>query len=255
MPNKYLTYITDAHLLQCIANLHKSYTKAKNKLTKKDFYKNKVDTIKLTFDSLFNGIDEDTLIQAEILRQIDKTINNSIGTFHEQILGGIHGYERGTLSGYDIKAVDDSLFADIKNKHNTMNSDSMESLFQKLARYANDYKKAKCYWVQILAKDSFNEPWTGIINKKEYSHSRVYRISGDQFYALLSGQDDALFQLYKALPVAIGDYLSTLDESKQIQLENSVLDEIKVDIDETDRTILDQITFENYSYYLFFDEL
>jgi hypothetical protein len=83
----------------------------------------------------------------------------------------------------------------------------------------------------------------------------VYKISGDRFYALLSGQDDALFQLYKALPVAIDDYLHSLDESRQILLENSALDEIKVDIDETDRTILDQITFENYSYYLFFDRL
>lgn len=255
MANKYISFVSDEHLINCIANLHAAYTKAKNNLTKQDFYKNKVDTIKLTFDSWFNGINEESLIQAEILRQIDKTINNSIGTFHEQVLGGIAGYERGNLSGFDVKATDDTLFADIKNKHNTMNSSAAESLFQKLARYADTYKKAKCYWVQILAKSSFNTLWAGEINGKEYSHSRVYKISGDRFYALLSGQDDALFQLYKALPVAINDYLNSLDESKQILLENSALDEIKVDIDETDRTILDQITFENYSYYLFFDEL
>jgi Eco47II restriction endonuclease len=52
---------------------------------------------KLTFDSKFNDIDEESLIQAEILRQIDKSINNSIGTFHEQILGGINGFEVGKL--------------------------------------------------------------------------------------------------------------------------------------------------------------
>ena len=55
-----------------------------------------------------------------------------------------------------------------------MNSSSSEALFQKLARYADDYKKAKCYWVQILAKNSFNEHWKGEINGKEYSHSRVF---------------------------------------------------------------------------------
>jgi hypothetical protein len=88
MENKYLSYITDQHLLSCIANLHKAYLKAKNNITKKSFYSNKVDTIKLTFDAKFNAIDEESLIQAEILRQIDKSINNSIGTFHEQILGG-----------------------------------------------------------------------------------------------------------------------------------------------------------------------
>lgn len=254
MANKYVNFISDEHLLGCIDNLHRSYVKAKNNITKKNFYTNKVDTIKLTFDSQFNAINEDDLIQAEILRQIDKSINNSIGTFHEQILGGIVGFEVGNLSGFDIKANDDTLFADIKNKHNTMNSSSAEALFQKLARYADTYKKAKCYWVQILAKGSFNEHWKGEINGKEYSHSRVFKISGDQFYALLSGEDDAFFQLYKALPIAIQDYLGSieLNENKE---DNSALDEILAETQESKRSILDQITFDNYSYYLGFDKL
>ncbi len=129
MKNKYVNFISDEHLLQCIANLHKAYLKAKNNITKKNFYNNKVDTIKLTFDSTFNEIDEESLIQAEILRQIDKSINNSVGTFHEQILGGIRGFQVGNLCGFDIRANDDTLFAEIKNKYNTMNSSSAESLF------------------------------------------------------------------------------------------------------------------------------
>lgn len=254
MANKYLNFISDDHLLDCIGNLHKAYLKAKNNITKKNFYSNKVDTIKLTFDAKFNDIGEESLIQSEILRQIDKSINNSIGTFHEQILGGIKGYQAGNLSGYDIKAEDDTLFADIKNKHNTMNSSAAEALFQKLARYANDYKKAKCYWVQILAKGSFCELWSGDINGKEYSHSRVYKISGDQFYALLSGHDDAMFQLYKSLPIAIKEYLKSSDPNQEI-IENSALDEIKSETQNSKRSILDQITFENYSYFLGFDKL
>ena len=228
--------------------------KAKNNISKENFYSNKVDTIKLTFDSKFNNIGEESLIQAEILRQIDKSINNSIGTFHEQILGGLKDFEVGNLSGFDIKAKDDTLFADIKNKHNTMNSSSAEALFQKLARYANDYKKAKCYWVQILAKGSFCELWKGEINGKEYSHTRVFKISGDQFYSLLSGQEDALFKLYKALPIAIKDYLKSVDQRKAIA-ENSALEEIKSETKSSKRSILDQVTFENYSYYLGFDKL
>ena len=115
MKNKYLNFISDEHFLNCIANLHSAYIKSKNNISKKSFYSNKVDTIKLTFDSKFNDIDEEKLIEADILRQIDKSINNSIGTFHEQILGGIDGFEVGKLSGFDIKAKDESLFADIKN--------------------------------------------------------------------------------------------------------------------------------------------
>ncbi|MDH0674095.1 MULTISPECIES: Eco47II family restriction endonuclease [unclassified Empedobacter] len=254
MKNKYVNFISDEHLLNCIENLYKSYQKAKSKISKKSFYTNKVDTIKLTFDSKFNNIDEEDLIQSEILRQIDKSINNSIGTFHEQILGGIKGYEIGNLSGFDIKANDDTLFADIKNKHNTMNSSSSEALFQKLARYADDYKKAKCYWVQILAKNSFNENWKGEINGKEYSHSRVFKISGDQFYALLTGEEDAFYQLYKALPIAINDFLETT-KKEQNENENSALEEITSETENSKRSILDQISFDNYSYYSGFNKL
>lgn len=254
MKNKYVNFVSDEHLIMCISNLHKSYLKAKNNISKKKFYKNKIDTIKLTFDARFNDIEEDKLIEGEILRQIDKSINNSIGTFHEQILGGIKGFEIGKLSGFDIKAKDDSLFADIKNKHNTMNSSSAESLFQKLAHFADTYKQSKCYWVQILAKNSFNEKWFGEINGKEYSHSRVYKISGDKFYALLSGQDDAFFQLYKTLPKAISDFLAKVDNSEELT-QNSAVVEIQAKSKKTKRSILDEITFENYGYYLGFDKL
>jgi hypothetical protein len=253
MKKKYVDFISDEHLLACIANLHKSYLEAKNDISKKKFYSNKIDTIKLTFDTQFNDLDEETLIEAEILRQIDKSINNAIGTFHEEVLGGIVGFEKGNLSGYDIKAQDNSLFADIKNKHNTMNSSAAESLFQKLQRYANQYPNAKCYWVQILATSSFNEKWEASLNGTSYKHDRVYKISGDQFYKLLSKQDDAFFQLYKSLPKAIADFLKTIRKSEAIT--NSALTEISDSASKSKRTILDEITFENFGYYLGFDKL
>lgn len=254
MANKYVNFISDEHFLTCVENLHKSYTKAKEGISKKKFYSNKIDIFKLTFDSKFNNLSEENVIENEIMRQIDKSINNSIGTFHEQILGGIEGFEMGNLSGYDIKATNDTLFADIKNKHNTMNSSSAESLFQKLAHYADTYKKANCYWVQILAKSSFCTSWTGDINGKEYSHSRVFKISGDRFYALLTNQDDALFELYKALPLAIADFLSTRCQSKDSEA-NSAFTEINHQQKKSKRTVFDQITFENFGYYSGFDKL
>jgi len=254
MPNKYLPFISDEHLFYCIKNLYKAYLKAKANISKKKFYNNKIDTFKLTFDAQFNGLDEQTVLENEILRQIDKSINNSIGTFHEEILGGIQGYEKGNLSGFDIKATDHTLFADIKNKHNTMNSSAAESLFQKLAHYANTYKQAKCYWVQILAKDSLHEKWFGEINGKEYSHSRVYKISGDQFYALLTGVDTAFFDLYHILPTAINDFLATQPNEKA-QANNSALAEIETTANENSRSVFNQITYENFSYYLGFDKL
>jgi len=108
--------------------------------------------------------------------------------------------------------------------------------------------------VQILAKNSFCDSWVGDINGKEYSHSRVFKISGDQFYALLTGQDDAFFALYKVLPIAISDFLAGVDKSKDSEA-NSALSEIKKAKKESKRTVFDQITFENFGYYLGFDKL
>lgn len=253
MSNEYLNFISDEDLILAVKNLHESYLKAKGKITKTKFYKNKIDTIKLMFDAKFNDLDEELLIKTEINRQIDKSINNSIGTFHEEILGSINGFQKGNLSGYDIKADDDSLFADIKNKHNTMNSSSAQSLFEKLANYADTYKQAKCYWVQILAKSSFTEKWQGDINGKEYSHSRVYKISGDQFYALLTKDDEALYRLYQVLPKVIDDFLEKQATSKQEN--NSVFKDIVTLASQSNSSILDQITSDNYNYYLGFDKL
>jgi len=254
MANKYVQFISDEHFLFCIGNLHNAYLKAKRGITEKKLYGNKLDIIKLTFDAKFNGLDEKQLIEAEISRQIDKSINNFIGTFHEQILGGMKGFQIGVASGFDIKATDDTLFADIKNKHNTMNSSSAESLFQKLATFANWYKKADCYWVQILAKRSFCEHWSGEINGKEYSHSRVFAISGDKFYALLSGEEDAFSQLYRALPIAIEDYLKSIKHSS-ILSPNSALNEIAEAANKSNRSILDEMTFGNFGYYVGFGKL
>lgn len=254
MANRYLSFISDEHFLGCISNLYDSYNKAKGELSKAKFYKNKVDTVKLIFDSKFNDASPEEIIETEILRQIDKSINNSIGTFHEQILGGVEGYEVGQLSGFDIKAKDNSLFADIKNKHNTMNSSAAESLYQKLARYADTHKHAKCYWVQVLSKGSFNESWHGDINGKEYNHSRVYKISGDQFYALITGESDALYKLYKALPTAISEFLDTVKVKVETE-KGLAFKEISKNASLSSREIFDQITFENYGYYLGFDKL
>lgn len=251
--NKYVDFVSDEHLIKCISNLYNSYNQSKKEFTKAKFYNNKVDAFKLTFDSKFNGLSEEELIKLEMSRQIDKSVNNAIGTFHEEVLGGVYGFSSGKLSGYDIKADDDSLFAEIKNKHNTMNSSSAESAFQKLSRFADDYRQATCYLVQILAKKSFLKKWEGIINRREYSHSRVFIISGDRFYGLLTGDDKAFFKLYKALPVAINDFLKTIEAT--LEKENNLLSDISESAKISERTIIDEITFENFYYYAGFDAL
>lgn len=206
MKNKYVDFISDEHLLTCVENLHKSYLKAKNNVSKRSFYNNKVDTIKLTFDAKFNDINEDDLIQSEILRQIDKSINNSIGTFHEQVLGGIEGFEIGKLSGFDIKASDYTLFAIFGSKDTSQNIS--DAIFEKLASAARIFLKAKIYYVLVDDDSDTNEKW--VIGHEEYSVSqkRVFKISLKEFYAEVAKQENAYEQLCQQIPFAIKSYLS-----------------------------------------------
>ena len=203
MKNKYVDFISDEHFLDCVENLHKAYLKAKNNLTKKNFYSNKVDTIKLTFDSTFNEIDEESLIQAEILRQIDKSINNSIGTFHEQILGGIEGFEIGNLSGFDVKAIDNSLFAIFKDKEISKNIE--ECIFEKLTKDTRIFKNAKFYLVDFTIDTNCSEKW--IIGNEEFkvSHKNVFKISGNSFYDLLTKTNDSLNLVNKSLLMILNE--------------------------------------------------
>ena len=204
MKNKYVDFISDEHFLNCVANLHYAYLKAKNNISKKSFYSNKVDTIKLTFDAKFNEIEEESLIQAEILRQIDKSINNSIGTFHEQILGGIKGFEIGNLSGFDIKAEDDSLFAVFK--FNEVPKNIEDSVFEKLSKDARIFKKAKFYFVDFTIDENIFEKW--IVGNEEYkvSHKNVFKISVRSFYTLLSKNDSSFDNLLEKISTVILDF-------------------------------------------------
>ncbi len=188
-----MNFISDEHLLICIGNLHNSYLKAKNNISKKTFYTNKIDTIKLTFDAKFNDISEEDLIEAEILRQVDKSINNSIGTFHEQILGGIKGFEVGNLSGFDIKAEDNRLFGLFLFEPLPMNFE--DAIFEKLAKQANIFKQANCYFVDFTSAESFNQKWVIETEESSVSHKRVFKISADKFYELLTADSMAYNRL------------------------------------------------------------
>lgn len=263
MSNKYVDFISDEHFLKCVDYVFTVYEKQKEEVSEKKFYKNKVDPIRFTFDVNFLKEDFDLteyLSVTEIPRQINKTIGNAIGTFHEMIFDGIKGYKRGNFDGYDIKATDNSLFADIKNKHNTVNSSSEENLYQKLISIAENHPKSKVYYVQIIAKKSINENWVKTYDKTKpntktrvYDHERVYIISADQFYKLLTGNVYAFRDVMEALPIAINDLLED-KEVTDVKENEKLLKKLKTKAEENNLNLIDQIITDNFNTYLGFDE-
>ncbi|MCH2042760.1 MAG: Eco47II family restriction endonuclease [Saprospiraceae bacterium] len=254
MPNKYVQFITDDHLLTCIDNLYSSYQKARNNINRGEFYKNKIDTVKMIFDKYFGGQADKDLIEGEVIRKANKTISNAIGTFHEEILGGINGYIKGNNSGYDIKASNNSIFIELKNKWNTLKGEDKPSIFRKLESFIQANPGAKGYYARIWAKKSEDKIWEFTAKQQSYKNDNIHIISGDKLYAMLTKRPKALFELYQALPKAINDYLTKIGiQTSKVQ--SDLYSEINHSAEETKRELIDQISKENYDYYDGFDSL
>lgn len=248
---EYLSFISNEDLMDAISNLHFAYESTMKTTTTKDFYKNKVDPIKLLFDTKFNYREIEETIELEIVRKKDKTISNAIGTFHEEILGSIEGFKQFTVGhGYDIKSDDDSFFADVKNKHNTVKGSNLKDLYQELETYikASGNPKAKAYWVQIIAMNSFNEPWRIPINK--LNNPNIYKISADRLYQLMTGIDDSFKQLCAVLPVVIDDYLKT--KEKITKAENIIVEELTKEAKANNTSLILELFNQTFGCYIGF---
>ena len=187
----------------------------KRDLNLADLYKNKLDPIKTYFDMAFNNINLQEFIDIEAKRKADKNINNHIGNFHQELLNGIVGFEAPQSAGYDVRKLDNTIFGELKNKHNTMNSTSSEGTFKKLQKLSEKYPNSTCYLIEVVAKESQDILWTGTFNGVYYSHPRVRRISIDKFYELATGRANAFKELCDAIRIATPQVMNCIKETKK----------------------------------------
>ena len=120
------------------------------------------------------------------------------------------------------------IYAEVKNKHNTMNSASTSATYLKmLDKVMRSGNKATCYLVEAIARQSQDIIWEATItqngHKEKYNWPSIHRISMDKFYGIVFGQTDAFFKLCKALPSILDDVISE-DESAKLNI--TVYDEL-----------------------------
>lgn len=234
--NTYLEFISDEDLMKAIDTLYKTYARSFKEKTLKELNKNIIDPFKFQFDTLFlNGGRAEKTLSNEIFRQSDKSIANAIGLFHQQLLGSIEGFVETPELPCDVKKCDNTIFAEIKNKHNTMNVRSSSGVYEELEGIAKSNPKAMCYLIEIVAKKSSDEVWKPTINEKTYEHPRIHKISADRFYELATGDKYAFYKLCKVLPKVAWDYLernlalnelaSTSDGNAYKELVNNALED------------------------------
>lgn len=191
------------------------------------FNKNLVDPIKLIFDkTVYRSTWEET-IGNEIFRQRDKSNNNDIGYFHQRIFSYIqncHVPDNGKEGGWDViyknpngiqlpdGTVVHTVYVEMKNKHNTMNSASAGKTFIKMQNQLLKDDDCACFLVEAIAKTSQNIKWETSVDGTKVSHKLIRRVSIDQFYALVTGENNAFYQICMALPDVIQSVVNEAGE-------------------------------------------
>ena len=190
----------------------------------KEFNKNIIDPIKLTFDSKIYKKTIEQLVDSEIIRQIDKSNNNLIGYFHQNIFNYFDNGWTVPKTGFDVVNENKKIYVEIKNKHNTMNSKSTAKTFMIMQGQVLKNPTSTCVLVEVIAKKSQDIAWKVSLDGLTQQDDRIRRVSIDKFYSLVTERDDSFKNLCTVLPTVIGDVVNTLNIKN---VENTVFNELK----------------------------
>lgn len=206
----------------------------------KRFNKNLVDPIKLIFDKTVYRSSWKEIVSNEIFRQRDKSNNNDIGYFHQRIfqyIANCHVPPNGEEGGWDViyenadgieilnAGTVHKVYVEMKNKHNTMNSASAGKTFIKMQNQLLNDDDCACFLVEAIAQRSQNIKWETTVDKKKVGHKLIRRVSLDQFYALVTGTEDAFYQMCMVLPTVIQKAVEELEGT--IVPHDTVMEELK----------------------------
>lgn len=153
----------------------------------------------MIFDKNVYDLSWEDIIKNELARQRDKSNNNEIGYFHQNIFKYIKNCEvpqvgfdiiyRGKIEIEDMKAT--NLYVEMKNKHNTMNSSASQKTYMKMQNQLLQDKNCICALVEVIAKHSQNIEWQISIDYNSVNNKRIRRISIDKFYEIITGDKNA----------------------------------------------------------------
>ena len=230
-----LSFISEEDFLKHVEATIQHYGDKLKPYDLKKFNKNIIDPVKLIFDKTVYRFSWEEIVRNEIFRQRDKSNNNDIGYFHQRIFQYIKDCEVPT-TGWDVvfsreQGIDVSdgdmvsrVFVEMKNKHNTMNAASSGKTYIKMQSQLLTDDDCACFLVETIAKQSQNITWAVSVDGQQKKHKRIRRVSMDKFYALVTGQEDAFYQMCMVLPKVIEKAVS--ESAATVVPTDSVIDEL-----------------------------
>lgn len=205
MRNYGLSFISNKDLYSHTKDTIKKY---RFQVNLAEFNKNLIDPIKLTFDSKVYDRDIQSVIESEIVRQIDKSNTNHIGYFHQNIFNYIGDGWNVPANGYDVVNLDKHYYVEMKNKHNTMNSSSSQKTYIRMQDTLLNNPNSTCMLVEVIARKSQNIVWNISLDGDPVSNKKIRRVSIDRFYELVTAEKTAFKKLCEQLPKVIEDIIN-----------------------------------------------
>lgn len=239
-----LKFISEKDFIEHVRATIEKYGEKLESFDVKRFNKNIIDPVKLLFDKTVYRSTWDEIVSNEIFRQRDKANNNDIGYFHQRIFQYIRNCrvpENGKDGGWDViyqnedgiqlpgGEVVHTVYVEMKNKHNTMNSASAGKTYIKMQNQLLKDDDCACFLVEAIAQRSQNIKWETTVDKNKVSHRRIRRVSLDRFYEMVTGEEDAFYQMCMVLPGVIekvvdsGDGISVPKDTVMEELKNIAL--------------------------------
>ena len=217
-----LSFISDEALISEVKHLLAIASQAKAK-SERDFTRNVIDPFAVLFEMSGFDVDEITWKKSEQNRQIQKTLQNHVGAFHQRILGSISGWENTGSGGViDLVSHQRKIIAEVKNKFNTVKGSDKVKIYDQLEMQVmtkgHQYKGYTAYYVEVVPQSGqrYDKEFTPSDNSRgeqRKPNPLIRQIDGYSFYGLVTGRPDALRQLFSVLP-------DVIEESSQYKFKN-----------------------------------
>ena len=188
-----LSWIADATLNAAIARLKQSASDSLSEAVSRQ-QRNVVDPfLSLLIASTFGMNVRNNLIQLQNGNSALNGMPNALGYFHQEVLGGIPGWVNHD-AGYDLECEGRQVLAEVKNKHNTMNSSNRQQVVNDLDTAVRQKGRGWTGYLVIVVPRLPNR-----YERRLGTNRPVFEIDGASFYNKATGDPNALHDLFDVL--------------------------------------------------------
>lgn len=202
MRNYNLGFISDENIYN---HVRETVTRYSASIDLKEFNKNIIDPIKLTFDAKVYGRSMEEVVASECIRQMDKSNNNHIGYFHQNLFRYAGNGWTVPPEGFDVVNEEQHIYACLLDSPKCLTKKKTNSLMIRCFDKRIHDKGASCYIVNMADHSGKDETWRAEGIDENFASEDVRLVSIDRFYEIVFNNKNAYQRICDVLPKILDD--------------------------------------------------